>query len=73
MFNAKSLGRFSYTQRPGVRPSRHGQVQCGEASVEEDRRRILHAICGSDGTGCKERLHGGTKPGMMRDIWLIYG
>jgi len=30
------------------------QVQCGEASVEEDRRRILHAICGSDGAPSQE-------------------
>ena len=30
------------------------QVQAGEASVAEDRRRILHAICGGEGDGSEE-------------------
>ena len=40
-----------YTKPMPVLQRPQCQVQCGEASVEEDRRRILHAICGSDGAG----------------------
>ena len=69
-----------YTKPMPVLQRPQCQVQCGEASVEEDRRRILHAICSSDGAGvCQELCPNEfltmqvTQPAMkMGDIFVYY-